>query len=282
MIVWLDGELRSSDGALGAQDRGFLMGDGAFETLLSAGGDPLFLSPHLERLARGLEALEIDARLDAQGVRRACRNLARANRVVGAGVLRITVSRGVGGRGPAVAGDIRPTRLMALENLDAQPAVATAIVARQRRFTMASTATYKSIGGYADNLAARAEARSRGADEAFMLNEFGRLAGAAFANAFLISPAGEVTTPPETDGALPGVVRALLISGVPEHGVAIAECGARAEDLERSSAFITNSLTGPRRVAGLWPGAAQEAFARLETWYQCRLAEERRTAGTEP
>lgn len=282
MTIWLNGELREAEGAISAEDRGFLIGDGAFETILTDRGDPIFLAPHLARLATGLAAIGIAAPLDSPLVRQACRDLAARNRIEGAGVLRITVSRGNAGRVAGVSANAMPTRLMSLGKFGAPPAELTAILARQRRFAAASTAAFKSIAGYADNLAALDEARAQGADEALMLNECGRLAGASVANVFLISAAGSVATPPVADGALPGVVRAFLISGVPEHGVRIEERPVSVTELERASVFVTNSLRGLRRIAGRWPQSALAVFSRLESWYLSRLAVERETAGSSP
>lgn len=279
MIVWLNGQFLAGDGALSADDRGFLIGDGAFETILFAKRAPAFLEAHLKRLEIGLDRLQIDGPpLGADLVCAAARRLADENEIEGAGVLRVTISRGRGGRGADCVA-VEPTRLITLEALAAPKIELRTILARQRRFSGAATSRFKSTGGYADNLVAQREARAAGADESLMLNEFGRLAGASVSNVFLVEPNGEVATPPVDEGALPGIVRTLLIAGASAQGVAISERPIEAAELEGSSLFSTNSLRGLAPVAGEWPAAARAVFQRLETWYLKVLAEDLELAG---
>ena len=54
MSTWIDGV---SGTTVPADDRGLLYGDGLFETVCCRGGNPRFLTLHLQRLARGCTAL---------------------------------------------------------------------------------------------------------------------------------------------------------------------------------------------------------------------------------
>ena len=59
--VWVDGRLLPADGLhLSAFDRGFLLGDGIFETLRARGGNPTELAEHITRLRRSAAGLDID------------------------------------------------------------------------------------------------------------------------------------------------------------------------------------------------------------------------------
>ena len=80
-------------------DRGFLLGDGLFETLLVLAGRPLFLDAHLSRLARGCGALGLPAP-DEPVVRRALdQALAGAGLTDVRAAVRLTWTAGSGGRG---------------------------------------------------------------------------------------------------------------------------------------------------------------------------------------
>src|SRR6266849_4485351 len=59
--VWLDGSLIAEEDAhVYPKNRGFLYGDGCFETVRIHGGAPFRLDAHFERLRDGLEVLRIE------------------------------------------------------------------------------------------------------------------------------------------------------------------------------------------------------------------------------
>ena len=57
MKVWCNGKLINTKGAIDADDRGVLLGDGLFETLAVVEGKPISLARHLARLKVGTETL---------------------------------------------------------------------------------------------------------------------------------------------------------------------------------------------------------------------------------
>jgi branched-subunit amino acid aminotransferase/4-amino-4-deoxychorismate lyase len=96
---------------------------------------------------------------------------------------------------------------------------------------------------YLDNLLALAEARGQGADEALLLNTRGTIACASVANAFLVRE-GRLETPPVSDGALPGTMRALVLSLAQQAGLAAVENSLHVKDLARADhVFLTNSIS---------------------------------------
>ena len=60
-MFWLNGNYQDAEQAISIKERGFLLGDGVFETLLVRDGTPAFLDPHLARLQKGLATLRISA-----------------------------------------------------------------------------------------------------------------------------------------------------------------------------------------------------------------------------
>jgi len=60
MKVYFNGDIMAKENVrISPDDRGFLLGDGAYEVILSYDGRLFALKPHMERLARGLGALRI-------------------------------------------------------------------------------------------------------------------------------------------------------------------------------------------------------------------------------
>ncbi len=275
MIAWLNGEF-TEDARIGAGDRGFMLGDGVFETIYVESGQPAFLAEHVKRLKKGLGALSITPP-DLKGLARIIRLLAEKNNAEKRTAARITVTRGAGERGLKFSANA-PTLLVTVAPLaEAGTAPVTVIISARRRFASASTARFKAIGGYIENLLAHNEALASGAGEALMLNERGRLASAAAGNVFIAAKAG-VSTPPVSEGALPGIVRGLLLRGAKDAGVEIAERPIAPEELAGAEIFLTNSLIGLRPAVlqggGAMSPARRKAFRALQSWYQDRLRSE--------
>ena len=245
MVVWFEGRLVPlSLARIDPTDRGFTLGDGLYETLRVAGGRPERLAEHLARLARGASLLGIPVPVDDEILAEALAATLAANGLV-EGVLRVTLTRGPGGRGLAAPPDPRPTLLVTASAASPPPGPASLVVARStRRNERSPLAQIKAIGAL-DNLIARREASDRGADDALIVNGAGRVAEATAANLFAVLD-GELVTPPLDDGVLPGVVRAALlaIGAARERSMTVA-------DLDRATEiFLSNSL-GVRAVGCL-------------------------------
>lgn len=231
-------------------DRGLLLGDGLFETLLAVDGRLDAVAAHLDRLEAGCAVLGLPApdraaaaatmaaALDAAGLRQA-----RA-------AVRLTLTAGSGGRGldrpDAPAPQLFATAAPA-------PVIATPLklaIARTRRNEGSPASRLKTLA-YLDNVLARAEARAAGADEALMLNNRGEVACAAAANVFWIT--GERLFTPALDcGVLAGIARARVMAAAAAMGVEVVEVQTGVEALMRVDAvFVTNSLVGLRSASHL-------------------------------
>lgn len=215
-------------------DAGFLFGDGLFETLRVDGGRPRDLPAHLDRLLAGLERLGIDTPESRCDLGRAVNEVAKAAPQPLAR-LRITITRGT------AAG---PTRLIAAFPYEPPVEPVAAVLLPDCRIDSRSPlAGLKSLC-YQKNRLALLEAEARGAFEALLLNEHGRLAEGSRSNVALVLPEG-IFTPPESEGCLPGTVRRRLL----ERG-ALRERPLTLEDLAAASGLLLmNSLVGVLAVA---------------------------------
>jgi len=97
---------------LSSLDRGLQFGDGCFTTALVKAGKVSHLSRHLARLARDSERLGIAFDQWSQ-LQQEVETLAQASPL---GVLKIILTRGVGGRGYSPAGCSRPQRIVSLSS----------------------------------------------------------------------------------------------------------------------------------------------------------------------
>lgn len=251
--VWLDGRLLPADRArIDPSERGFLLGDGLFETLLALDGRVPLAERHLARLAASAAALGIPMPFSKDAIAAACRSLLRANGLAaGPAALRITLSAGPGPRGLARPEPPRPTLVIAAARRGAGPLPPARLHLASTRVSAASPLRRHKTLSYLENVLAWREAAAAGADEALLINTDGRIAEASAANLFVLRD-GALWTPRIEDGALPGITRGLVLELAPAEGLAVREAGLRVEDLVAAEAvFLTSSLAGLRPVVSL-------------------------------
>jgi branched-chain amino acid aminotransferase len=223
-------------------DRGFLFGDGVYETVRTYATRPFRLAAHLDRL--GLSAGRLGIRVPP-GIPAAVGAVLRANRLAGARV-RIVLTRGSGSIELADPGSTRPTVLVYAVPYSPPPesayrdgvtAIIPAIVRNDRR---ALDPAIKSLNLLNAFLAVK-EARRHGAREAIMLNTTGRVAEAAAANVFFVRR-GVLCTPALESGILPGITRDLVLDLARRLGFPVKEAMFPPRDLgDAEEAFVTAS-----------------------------------------
>ncbi|WP_421736824.1 aminotransferase class IV [Caulobacter sp.] len=228
-------------------DRGLLLGDGLFETMLALDGAIPLIEAHLDRMAGGCATLGLPA-LDRDAARALC---VEAAPPAGRAAVRLTLTAGSGGRGLDRPDPVAP-RLLATAAVSPPVQTPAALIVAAARRNEGSPASRLKTLSYLDNVLARAEAWAAGADEAVMLNNRGELACAGAANLFWIE--GErVFTPALSCGVLAGITRGRLLGMI-----TVAEVAADAARLDAADAvFLTNSLIGVRPVSRL----GQRTFA---------------------
>ena len=241
---------------IGFDDRGLLLGDGLFETVLARAGDLVDLDAHLARMAAGCAVLGLPAPdpAEAEGLMR--RALAEAGLAQTRAAVRLTLTAGSGGRGLDRPGVPAP-RLFVTAAASAVPVTPAQLMISSVARNEGSPASRLKTLSYLDNVLARREAVAAGADEAVMLNGQGQVACAAAANLFWIT-GGAVFTPALACGVLDGIVRRQVMAAAP-----VREVAAGVEALADAQAvFLTNSLIGVREVGSL-DGRRFEPSARV-------------------
>jgi branched-chain amino acid aminotransferase len=275
-MIYLNGDLLPDDQTrIDPADRGFLLGDGIFETMRSYQGCIFRLGAHLDRLFSGAEFLEIPVPLTRDELARGISATLEANQLSNRGAsLRLTLTRGPGPRGLNPPPRPRPTLLITAAPLtQTHFPTAKAIIANDiRRDEHSPSSRIKSLN-YLDNILARRQAEQAGADEALLLNTAGHLAEASSANLFIVRE-GKLQTPPIGDGALPGITRSVVLELAAKLGIPAQETSITADDLPRAEeAVLTNSIIEIRplvQVEGQWlgDGGMGEITGKLQRAYQ--------------
>ena len=235
MSVWKNGRL-SDVATIDAADRGFTLGDGAFETMRFRQGAVRHWDRHLARLQNSARVLNIPLPYDGPHLLAAIADVARSNGLTD-GVVRLTLSRGPGARGLLPPADPHPTVLvgMAPESppLDAARMTVSTLT---RRNEFSPLSAIKSLN-YLDAILARQEAVARGFDDVILLNTAGNVAESSVSSIFAVVD-GVLCTPPVSDGALPGVARGLIL----ERMGAIERSMTPAQLLGAAQVILTNVL----------------------------------------
>jgi branched-chain amino acid aminotransferase len=265
--VWLDGALVAPDEArLSVFDHGVTVGDGVFETLKVAGGQPFAVRRHLERLGRSARALGLDLPVTDATLRGVLGEVVAASGLADAR-LRITLTAGVTPLGAGRGGTRpQPTLVVAAGPLDPWPADTEAITAPWPRNERSPIAGVKTTS-YAENVVILAEAHKVGASEALVPNTRGDLCEGTGSNVFVVL-GGRLLTPPLLAGCLPGVTRALVLELLPDADEENIPMAALADADE---VVLTSSTRGVQAVRALdgrpLPGAdgpvARRAAAAL-------------------
>jgi branched-chain amino acid aminotransferase len=238
MVIYLNGRFCDAEApAIRADDRGFTLGDGLFETMRAADGKVLRRDWHLERLRDGAAVLGLTG-LPPEGELSDALAATLAENGLADAVLRMTVSRGAAARGLLPPEDISPTVVIAAAPPPPSLPPAIAITATSACRDEASPLSRCKTLNYLPNILARREAEAAGANEALLLNTKGRIAEAAIANLFIVDSGDVVATPPVSEGALPGTMRRAVLEAM-----ACIERALTIEDLATAAeAFLSNSL----------------------------------------
>ncbi|MGI8966521.1 MAG: aminotransferase class IV, partial [Limisphaerales bacterium] len=116
MHVFLNGQFVADEQArVSVFDRGFLYGDGLFETLRVYNGQPFRWEKHWKRFERGADFLKIKIPFSPIQIEQFLGQLIAKNKMPEA-ILRMNLSRGRGSRGYSPKGAERPTFVLCLHD----------------------------------------------------------------------------------------------------------------------------------------------------------------------
>ena len=246
-IAWVNGRLVAANApAIAATDRGFLYGEGLFETMRAYRGRVFRLPQHLDRLEAGATeiGLSVPPRDSLEG---AVHDALAASGLPEAGV-RLTVTPGpAGAEEPTCVVLVRPLSLPPPERYRTGCAALSVPVAVSRGSSLRGV---KSLN-YLDKLLAQRQAERAGAHEALLVDPDGCVVEGAMRNVFAVC-AGTLVTPPLSRGLLPGITRAAVLELARQRGFPHAERDLPLSGLlSAEEAFLTSSLAEILPVASV-------------------------------
>ncbi len=244
--VYLNGRLLPSRLAvLSVHDRGFLYGDGVFESLRAYDGSIFREKAHIQRLLASASAVSIPLPSSARRWSRILYQVLEANRLRNA-FIRITVSRGPASPGLAWKGKAKPTVLVTARPFSGHPqalyrrGVSILLSRRRKPPSTAVSSRIKSLN-YLWAVLARAEAEAAGAFEAVLLDTAGRLSEGTTSNLFWVR-GGRLYTPATDCDILRGVTRDVVLGLARARGIQSREGHfGPGELLKAEECFLTNT-----------------------------------------
>jgi aminodeoxychorismate lyase len=233
VLVFLNGKFVPEEKAVvSVFDRGFLYGDGLFETIRVFNGKPFRWEQHMQRLRQGAKFLKVKPPFRPDELLSSALKLINKNKMPDA-VLRLVLSRGPGTPGYSPGDAKTPTVVMSLrpapKNNSKNPAQWKLITSSFRLPANDPLAAFKTCNKLPQVLA-RAEADAAGANEALLTNTNGFVVEAASSNLFWVKD-GKFFTAPLMAGILPGVTRAVVFEIAERLKIPIREKNIRSQEL---------------------------------------------------
>ena len=221
-------------------DRGFLYGDGVFETMRVYGGKIFRLYNHLQRMLSGLKVFQIGPKITQEELRAILFELIQRNDVM-EGMARIYVTRGPSGSGVKGQAPWQPT-IVAMAKRRSFPSMDIRAVISSIRLDAGSRLAGIKSANRALYEIAQHEARNAGFTDAVLLNGSGHVVEFTTSNVFVVKN-GELFTPPLIDGPLPGVTRDSILTVAARIGMPTYEMSFGTDIFaEADEVFATNSL----------------------------------------
>src|SRR4030066_942863 len=247
MKIFINGSLVPQDEAkVSVLDRGFLYGDGVFETLRSYSGKIFHPDEHVIRLFKSADSIYLRHPFTDDYIKDSLYQTVRGNNLKDA-YLRLTITRGQSSPGLDIEGCSDPTITIIAREFSGNPealyrrGISAAIANTRRIPASALNPEIKSVN-FLNNIMARVEAREADASEAFMLSTEGYVAGGTVSSIFIVKE-GVIKTPPTSVGILNGVTRSLVIGIAQENNIPLTEQPFQSDELySADECFVTSTL----------------------------------------
>ena len=235
----------SSD--VNVMDRGFQYGDGLFETMLIYKQKVPLWQRHWQRLEKGCDKLSIQLPDKAELEK----HIAELSKDISEAVLKLIVTRGIGGRGYAVTDNLEPEVVLIRADYPPYPG-ANWQQGVNVRFCDTRLAHQPALAGMKhmnrlEQVLARNEWSDPGISEGLMLDSQDQVIEGTVSNLFIVKE-GTVFTPELSLCGVAGVMREAVLTILSEEQIPYEVTKINQEMLkDADEVFLTNS------IIGLWP-----------------------------
>lgn len=270
----IDGQVtRGADAPKAFQNRGFLLGDGCFESMRHTAGRIPFLALHVQRLHAALKAhgMVVPDSLSEDALEQAIAQWQSSWGVKGDMRIRLTAFRsGQGAYAPASDDVSWVATAATLEGVGYMlPAKGLDVDVYQDLVKHPSPLSkFKNLASTVYVQAAR-HAAQRGWGDALVLNAASQIIESSRSNLFVVSN-GVLYTPSLEEGCVGGIMRAVLMRTAQQHGIKVYEASLTPQTLlQADELFLTNAVRGIEWVSSYKTKRFFHALAeKLAIWIQ--------------
>ncbi|MCF6158607.1 MAG: branched-chain amino acid aminotransferase [wastewater metagenome] len=237
--------IEETEGLLSTLDRGFLYGDGLFETFRTYGKKLFRLEDHVARLSNSAQYFDIPFHYTLRQIQCTINQLLDRDNLADA-YIRMTLSRGYGIGGLIPAEIKSPTFVIHVKPLAAYPDILyrtgmSLVTSRKKRSTTCPLSHHKTLN-FLTNYLMKKDAIEKGAHDTLILNTDNYITECTVSNIFIVEK-DILITPSLHANILPGVTRKIVLELCKENTVdAVEELFTRERVLGADEIFITNSL----------------------------------------
>jgi len=228
------------DAKISVLDHGLLFGDSVYETLRTYHGKPFLFSRHFARLTRSAEGIH----LELPWTKEETLNEVRRTLVPGECRIRLLITRGIGELSADTETCTDPTPIIIVVPLIVPPErvyregvdVVISSVRRSGRF-----ADIKS-GSLIHQVLALREAKSKGAFEAILLTDGGKLSDGITSNIYLVRD-GTLLTPSHDASIVEGITRRAVLELADDMGITVSQGLFDVEEIRKADEMFLTSTT---------------------------------------
>lgn len=230
-FVYLNNKLlRQEEALISIDERGFLFGDGLFETCLFINKQIINFQAHLTRLKIGLSSLKFNNKFD--DIEKKCYELIKKNQL-NDGIIRISISRGIGSKGYLPTNQSPNLTIIQTKNLPTIPTEASLISCNIKP----SHFSFKSANAL-NYVLAKIFAEENNCYDAILCDDRDYICETSSANIFWIKD-NMIFTPDNNCPMVRGTIRDLLLK-IPQLKITLGKF--KISELKKADeVFITNA-----------------------------------------
>ena len=246
MIIYANGKYTSQKKlTFDISDRGLLLGDGVFDTMLYQNNELTYYNDHYKRLKTAAKLLSFNFILTNEQLKNIITNLIKKNNFQNKQIaIRTNITRGVSKRGLDFDKSHKVGIYIKL-NLIPKSLFMKSIklgIANIRRNSTSPISQNKTLN-YLDNVIEKNRAAKNGYEDAIFLNINEKVSCTTTSNIFYVQK-NKIYTPPLKDGVLNGVMREQFL----KKKIATTQTTSLNNLLKSDYIFLTNSVFGIRPV----------------------------------
>ena len=246
MIIYANGKYTSQKKlTFDISDRGLLLGDGVFDTMLYQNNELTYYNDHYKRLKTAAKLLSFNFNLTNEQLKNIITNLIKKNNFQNKQIaIRTNITRGVSKRGLDFDKSHKVGIYIKL-NLIPKSLFMKSIklgIANIRRNNTSPITQNKTLN-YLDNVIEKNRAAKNGYEDAIFLNINEKVSCTTTSNIFYVQK-NKIYTPPLKDGVLNGVMREQFL----KKKIATTQTTSLNNLLKSDYIFLTNSVFGIRPV----------------------------------